>query len=299
MRKEQKSDLPSKAGESPSQKQDPLERRRLQNRLSQRNHRRITPSWVLANLTDFIPGRKIRDRIAKLQERVIANELRAAATLNGWDQPYASSPFMSSHHRSAPYPEPELSFGSPDQSPLSTEPSTPFCPSYPFSNPALCSADISSPQGSAISGDSAYLFDSTCGDLSSSPSKHGIPLMIGSGQSNDMFHNPWCRGIGMGHQAAIDDLATLGSINQAMIYVAPGKTRPINHSHRPKRLTEGIFRKRFTSNTSNTENNNVKLKNNNPGSPSIYPVSTKRDTQSNGDESTLTNRASKSNELQQ
>ena len=33
-------------------------------------------------------GRKIRDRIAKLQERVIANELRAAATLNGWDQPY-------------------------------------------------------------------------------------------------------------------------------------------------------------------------------------------------------------------
>lgn len=33
-------------------------------------------------------GRKIRDRIAKLQERVIANELRAAAALNGWDQPY-------------------------------------------------------------------------------------------------------------------------------------------------------------------------------------------------------------------
>ncbi|PYH46264.1 transcription factor xanC [Aspergillus saccharolyticus JOP 1030-1] len=54
------------------QKQDPIERRRLQNRLSQRNHRR-----------------KIRDRIAKLQERVIASELRAAASLNGWD--HASS----------------------------------------------------------------------------------------------------------------------------------------------------------------------------------------------------------------
>ncbi|KAE8154235.1 hypothetical protein BDV25DRAFT_136160 [Aspergillus avenaceus] len=50
------------------QDQDPVERRRLQNRLSQRNHRR-----------------KIRDRIAKLQERVIASELKAAATLNGWN----------------------------------------------------------------------------------------------------------------------------------------------------------------------------------------------------------------------
>ncbi|KAL4804981.1 hypothetical protein BDV18DRAFT_161381 [Aspergillus unguis] len=52
---------------SPGPKQDPTERRRLQNRLSQRNHRR-----------------KIRDRIAKLQERVIASELRAAASFNGW-----------------------------------------------------------------------------------------------------------------------------------------------------------------------------------------------------------------------
>ncbi|KAL4953264.1 hypothetical protein BDW69DRAFT_7531 [Aspergillus filifer] len=32
-------------------------------------------------------GRKIRDRIAKLQERVIASELRAAATLHGWHTP--------------------------------------------------------------------------------------------------------------------------------------------------------------------------------------------------------------------
>ncbi|PYH97417.1 hypothetical protein BO71DRAFT_373470 [Aspergillus ellipticus CBS 707.79] len=57
-------------GDASGQKQDPIERRRLQNRLSQRNHRR-----------------KIRDRIAKLQERVIASELRAAASLNGWDHP--------------------------------------------------------------------------------------------------------------------------------------------------------------------------------------------------------------------
>jgi hypothetical protein len=38
-------------------------------------------------------GRKIRDRIAKLQERVIASELRAVATLNGWD--FDSSPLAS------------------------------------------------------------------------------------------------------------------------------------------------------------------------------------------------------------
>ncbi|KAL3495131.1 hypothetical protein BJX62DRAFT_233777 [Aspergillus germanicus] len=66
-----------------SQKQDPTERRRLQNRLSQRNHRR-----------------KIRDRIAKLQERVIASELRAAATLHGWQSapciPYEVKPSPSS-----------------------------------------------------------------------------------------------------------------------------------------------------------------------------------------------------------
>ncbi|PWY92143.1 hypothetical protein BO70DRAFT_3822 [Aspergillus heteromorphus CBS 117.55] len=64
------------AGDTSGQKQDPIERRRLQNRLSQRNHRR-----------------KIRDRIAKLQERVIASELRAAASLNGWDHP---NPLVSS-----------------------------------------------------------------------------------------------------------------------------------------------------------------------------------------------------------
>ncbi|RAL16802.1 transcription factor xanC [Aspergillus homomorphus CBS 101889] len=67
------------SSDSSGQKQDPIERRRLQNRLSQRNHRR-----------------KIRDRIAKLQERVIASELRAAASLHGWDHPnsIAGSPAM-------------------------------------------------------------------------------------------------------------------------------------------------------------------------------------------------------------
>ncbi|KXG51403.1 uncharacterized protein PGRI_094150 [Penicillium griseofulvum] len=94
-----------------SQTQDPLERRRLQNRLSQRNHRR-----------------KIRERIAKLQERVIANELRAAAALNGWDQAYNPSLFPRSQSSS----ENELGFTSRDVSPLIPDQCTPFMPPYPL-----------------------------------------------------------------------------------------------------------------------------------------------------------------------
>ncbi|PYI06004.1 hypothetical protein BO78DRAFT_369917 [Aspergillus sclerotiicarbonarius CBS 121057] len=78
------------------QKQDPIERRRLQNRLSQRNHRR-----------------KIRDRIAKLQERVIASELRAAASLNGWDHPNTLTP--SPVDRMPPVFDPEGNASSPIQ----------------------------------------------------------------------------------------------------------------------------------------------------------------------------------------
>ncbi|OQD71763.1 hypothetical protein PENPOL_c001G03622 [Penicillium polonicum] len=93
-----------------SQTQDPLERRRLQNRLSQRNHRR-----------------KIRERIAKLQERVIANELRAAAALNGWDQAYNPSLPPRSHSSS----ENEFGFTSRDVSPLTADQCSSFMPSYP------------------------------------------------------------------------------------------------------------------------------------------------------------------------
>ncbi|CAG8111567.1 unnamed protein product [Penicillium nalgiovense] len=95
-----------------SQTQDPLERRRLQNRLSQRNHRR-----------------KIRERIAKLQERVIANELRAAAALNGWDQAYNPSVFPRPHSSS----ENELGLTSRDVSPFLPDQCTSFMPYPPFS----------------------------------------------------------------------------------------------------------------------------------------------------------------------
>ncbi|KAJ5165594.1 uncharacterized protein N7500_007424 [Penicillium coprophilum] len=95
-----------------SQTQDPLERRRLQNRLSQRNHRR-----------------KIRERIAKLQERVIANELRAAAALNGWNQAYNPPLFPRSHSSSS---ENDFGVTSRDVSPLISDQCTSFMPSYPL-----------------------------------------------------------------------------------------------------------------------------------------------------------------------
>ncbi|KAJ5765028.1 hypothetical protein N7520_004587 [Penicillium odoratum] len=141
MRAESKTECPSSEG-SP-QKQDPLERRRLQNRLSQRNHHHL-------KLTD--PGRKIRDRIAKLQERVIANELRAAAALRGWDQTYP--PLISTRQIQSLYQEPELelSFGS-ENSPQNTEPSTPFFTPYGFS-PFQMDMDLSQ-----------------CGELSEDPSQ--------------------------------------------------------------------------------------------------------------------------------
>ncbi|KAL2816190.1 hypothetical protein BDW59DRAFT_153416 [Aspergillus cavernicola] len=95
-------------------KQDPTERRRLQNRLSQRNHRR-----------------KIRDRIAKLQERVIASELRAAATLHGWHSapciPYEVKPSPSSTSSSLSLPH---SVSSSPPTELQCPALAPACSSY-------------------------------------------------------------------------------------------------------------------------------------------------------------------------
>ncbi|CAG8919503.1 unnamed protein product [Penicillium salamii] len=124
-----------------NQPQDPLERRRLQNRLSQRNHRR-----------------KIRERIAKLQERVIANELRAAAVLHGWDQGYNTG-YSTSTFPTRPYSsfnEQHLGFTSGDISPMSPEQNVTFMPHFaphstqswptdpnPFQPPQICTGDMS------------------------------------------------------------------------------------------------------------------------------------------------------------
>ncbi|OKO98757.1 hypothetical protein PENSUB_9008 [Penicillium subrubescens] len=113
MRVKKSTEPPDSEGAS-DQKQDPLERRRLQNRLSQRNHRR-----------------KIRDRIAKLQERVIANELRAAAALNGWDQPYTPPPLLGSRNLFQQDSGPGN--GGADTSSSMTEPFLSFSSSYGLS----------------------------------------------------------------------------------------------------------------------------------------------------------------------
>ncbi|KAJ5089073.1 hypothetical protein N7532_007757 [Penicillium argentinense] len=155
--------------ETPSQKQDPLERRRLQNRLSQRNHRR-----------------KIRDRIAKLQERVIANELRAAAALNGWDQPFTSSPLLSPRHTS--HQQNDLS-ASRDPSPMTTEPSTPFVPSCSATATSLWTSDLNFPHSPGwLSGDapsivdgSGFANDSICSMPRASYMPSGIQLPAHTG----------------------------------------------------------------------------------------------------------------------
>ncbi|KAJ5222073.1 uncharacterized protein N7469_010960 [Penicillium citrinum] len=144
MKAEQSSKSPA-SDETTSQKQDPLERRRLQNRLSQRNHRR-----------------KIRDRIAKLQERVIANELRAAAGLNGWDQPYCPSPLPSPRHTvHQPPTSNDIEVNSRDTSPITTEPSTPFNSTYNMAQIPAWSSDLNLAQSSGwLTGDLPYTADS-------------------------------------------------------------------------------------------------------------------------------------------
>ncbi|PLB42270.1 transcription factor xanC [Aspergillus candidus] len=136
------------SAEPATQKQeDPIERRRLQNRLSQRNHRR-----------------KIRDRIAKLQERVIATELRAAASLNGWNNPNPSAPPMG--HALSPY---EVDGGITS---LSPETATSLSPSYLLSSAACssCGPNVGSMPVLSSQSSSSSLFDFTGSEIDSSAS---------------------------------------------------------------------------------------------------------------------------------
>lgn len=95
----------------------------------------------------IISGRKIRDRIAKLQERVIANELRAAAALNGWDQAYSPPPLLGTRH--AFQQDSGLGNGIPD---------TPLSVTEPFSSfGSYCGSAMASPWPSAVGQSSTLL----------------------------------------------------------------------------------------------------------------------------------------------
>jgi hypothetical protein len=153
------------------------------------------------------PGRKIRDRIAKLQERVIANELRAAAALNGWDQTY-SPPFMSTHHSPPYYQETESIFSSRDHSPQSTEPSTPFLPSYNF--PAPTNTDHLG-QLPELSGDPSYYYFE-----SASLNHVNQGMQMKNDQNMENFHNSW------GNSSTGSSSGGSGAPNQPNIYVATG-----------------------------------------------------------------------------
>ncbi|KAJ5979393.1 hypothetical protein N7501_002735 [Penicillium viridicatum] len=187
-----------------SQTQDPLERRRLQNRLSQRNHRR-----------------KIRERIAKLQERVIANELTAAAALNGWDQAYNPSLLPRSHSSS----ENELGFTSRDVSSLTTDQCTSFMPSYPPFSQYLPNDFNALPQH-VYPGDLSQFTGvseaSPISPITSAPA-HPIHSMSpsGSGLNSDTY-----REMISTPETLIPDSSSTSAPNQPLYYVATEEALP-------------------------------------------------------------------------
>ncbi|KAJ5602431.1 hypothetical protein N7537_005387 [Penicillium hordei] len=184
-----------------NQTQDPLERRRLQNRLSQRNHRR-----------------KIRERITKLQERVIANELRAAAALNGWDQAYNPSLFPRSHSS----PKNELEFTSRDLSPLTPDQCTSFMPSYPPLSQSWPNDFNTFPQHVYPSDLSQFTTVSEASPISPMTSAPAQPIHSTSPPSSGINYDTYREVISTPETFTPDPLST-SAPNQPLYYVATGQ----------------------------------------------------------------------------
>lgn len=206
------------------QKQDPLERRRLQNRLSQRNHRKMTtryPDHYEVKLN--IAGRKIRDRIAKLQERVIANELRAAAALNGWDQPYSPPPLLGPRH--VFQQDSGLGNGVAETSLSTTEPFANFGSSYGFSMTSPWpSAAAQSP--TILCGDSRWLWNIGSSPMETTYSNPTLCDLMSDGTNQSFLES--CE------EQTIPDLSNAGSpphssgsfaapANQPLYYAVTGE----------------------------------------------------------------------------
>lgn len=120
---------------SSAHKLDPVERRRVQNRVSQRNHRESTTLWVDHT---HAAGRKMRDRIAKLQERVIASELRAAACVDAWDQPNSTPGYASYEAKRPGSPPTTVPLSQSDASPSGIHVSCSALGQIPLLGPAAC-----------------------------------------------------------------------------------------------------------------------------------------------------------------
>lgn len=225
--------------QSPSTKQDPLERRRLQNRLSQRNHREKFPQIdeAVFSDTDRKIGRKIRDRIAKLQERVIANELRAASGAYSWSQPYGSTNLSlpKINTKSTSFTEPEM--WSQDRSPMSIAPPTPCLPHYMLPGSLSCFSNIATSQTSAsseppyIAEISAFGSDSVGGLSPFSPTSSSLLSMSPiSTPKIEHCQGPWT----LPSSPSGSTPMRYGSNNQPMYYVATG-------CHAPFRLLSFFF----------------------------------------------------------
>lgn len=113
-------------------------------------------------------GRKIRDRIAKLQERVIASELRAAASLHQWDQrhqPLSGHTSLYDFEKMSSSPVPEASF------PLN-QPYIPLTGVCLSCNSALCQIPLIPP---AASTSASSLFDGSTEFDASTTSSSSLP----------------------------------------------------------------------------------------------------------------------------
>jgi len=173
---------------------------------------------------------------------VIANELRAAAALNGWDQPYCPSPLPSPRHTIRQPPTSiEIEVNSRDTSPIRTETSTSFNSTCDMAQLPAWSSDLNFAQSSGwLTGDLPYTPDSrgflneTMCYTSEQSISTGIQLPMGEFHEIDLSPESYSS------PCLMPTALNLGSpITQPFYYAATGETLKISilNMHRLKMLT--------------------------------------------------------------
>lgn len=157
---------------------------------------------------------------------MIANELRAAAALNGWDQQFTPSPLVSARHTS------HQESISQDFCPMATEPATPFMPPYNLST----GPSWSSPYAGLLPGDHSSCVDglsftseSMCSESSvtSRMVDVDIPAPAWSSLEGDIFQDAFAEGF--------SNAFTNTPSNQPLYYVATGECPPCPQSSSSER----------------------------------------------------------------